>query len=55
VRVRGELGRRVRVRGVRGCSVPRRAGLLLARRDGRWVATAAVKPGELLKAAGIGP
>jgi hypothetical protein len=55
VRVRGELGRRVRVRGVRGCGVPKRAGLLLDRRDGHWVATVAVKPGDLLKAAGIGP
>ena len=53
VRVRGELGRRVRVRGVRGCGVPQRAGLVLDR--GHWVATVAVKPGDLLKAAGIGP
>jgi hypothetical protein len=55
VRVRGELGRRVRVRGVRGCGVPKRAGLLLDRRDRHWVVTAAVKPGALLNAAGIGP
>jgi hypothetical protein len=55
VRVRGELGRRVRVRGVRGCGVPKRAGLLLDRRKGRWWATVAVAPSELFKASGIGP
>ena len=54
-RVRGDLGRRVRVRGVRGCGVPRRVGLLLDRRHGHWVATTAVPPSELFKASGIGP
>ena len=54
-RVRGDLGKRVRVRGVRGCGVPKRAGLLLDRRHGHWVATTAVAPSELFKASGIGP
>ena len=55
VRVRGDLGQRVRVRGIRGCGVPKRAGILLDRRHGHWVATAAVDPSELFKASGIGP
>ena len=46
---------RVRVRGIRGCGVPKRAGILLDRRHGHWVATAAVDPSELFKASGIGP
>ena len=54
-RVRGDLGKRVRVRGIRGCGVPKRAGLLLDRWHGHWVATAAVDPSELFKASGIGP
>lgn len=54
-RVRGDLGKRVRVRGIRGCGVPKRAGILLDRRHGHWVATAAVDPSELFKASGIGP
>jgi hypothetical protein len=54
-RVRGNLGRTVRVRGVRGCGVAKRAGILLDRRHGHWVATAAVPPSELFKASGIGP
>jgi hypothetical protein len=54
-RVRGDLGQRVRVRGIRGCGVPKRAGILLDRRHGHWVATAAVDPSELFKASGIGP
>jgi len=54
-RVRGGLGKRVRVRGIRGCGVPKRAGILLDRRHGHWVATAAVDPSELFKASGIGP
>ena len=54
-RVRGDLGKRVRVRGIRGCGVPKRAGILLDRRHGHWVATAAVDPSELVKASGIGP
>ncbi len=55
VRVRGDLGQRVRVRRIRGCGVPKRAGILLDRRHGHWVATAAVDPSELFKASGIGP
>ena len=54
-RVRGDLGKRVRVRGIRGCGVPKRAGILLDRRHGHWVATAAVDPSELFKASWIGP
>ena len=54
-RVRGDLGKRVRVRGVRGCGVSKRAGLLLDRRHGHWVATTAVPASELFKASGIGP
>jgi hypothetical protein len=54
-RVRGDLGKRVRVRGIRGCGVPKRVGILLDRRHGHWVATAAVDPSELFKASGIGP
>ena len=46
---------RVRVRGIRGCGVPKRAGILLDRRHCHWVATAAVDPSELFKASGIGP
>ena len=54
-RVRGDLGTKVRVRGIRGCGVPKRAGILLDRRHGHWVATTAVAPSELFKASGIGP
>ena len=53
--MRGDLGTRVRVRGIRGCGVPKRAGILLDRRHGHWVATTAVAPSELFKASGIGP
>ena len=58
--VKGRLGTRVRVRAVRGCAPAARKGrwigLLLDRRDGRWrTASRSLKPGALLKAAGIGP
>jgi hypothetical protein len=55
VRVKGRLGRRVVVRGARGVRRGRRVGVVLDRRHGRWVAEEVVAPGELLKAAGIGP
>jgi hypothetical protein len=61
VRVKGKLGHRVRVHGLPGCGPSgkkgRRTGLLLDRRHGHWEADAfsEVKPGDLLKAAGIGP
>jgi len=59
-RVKGDIGTRVRVRATPGCAPAarkgRRIGLLLDRRSGRWhTASRALRPGELLKAAGIGP
>ena len=59
-RVKGPIFERVRVRAVRGCAPAARKGrwigLLLDRRGGRWhTASRALWPGELLKAAGIGP
>jgi hypothetical protein len=55
VRVKGRLGPRVVVRGPRSVRRGRRVGVILDRRPGRWVAEEIVAPGELLKAAGIGP
>jgi hypothetical protein len=61
IRVKGRLGRSVRVRWIDTCVSPprhgRRTGLLLYRVRRHWVATGSdvVAPGELLKAAGIGP
>jgi hypothetical protein len=61
VRIKGRLGRRVRVHTLRGCrpstSRDRRTGLLLNRRRGHWQTTAADEydAGELLRAAGVGP
>jgi hypothetical protein len=60
-RVKGRIGRRVRVHGLRDCGPSvrkgRRIGMLLDRHAGRWEASAfsEVPAGALLKAAGIGP
>ncbi len=59
-RVKGTIGSRVRVRATARCAPAvrkgRRIGLLLDRRSGRWyTASRALRPGTLLKAAGIGP
>jgi hypothetical protein len=59
-RVKGDLGRRVRVTAGGACTPRarkgRRIGLLLDRRGGRWhSASRALAPGALLKAAQIGP
>jgi hypothetical protein len=61
IRVKGRVAHRVTVRAPQGCGTAlrrgRRVGVLLDRRDGRWTTRAAgvVDPGQLLKAAGIGP
>jgi hypothetical protein len=60
-RVKGRIGSRVRVHGLRDCGPSkrkgRRIGMVLDRFSGRWEATAfsEVPAGALLKAAGIGP
>jgi len=59
-RVKGVIGSRVRVRAKAACAPAarkgRRIGLLLDRRSGLWyTASRALRPGTLLKAAGIGP
>ena len=60
-RVKGHIGSRIRVHGLRDCGPSRRKGrrigMLLDRRHGRWEANAfsEVPAGALLKAAGIGP
>ena len=55
VRVKGVTGRRVRVHTRRHLRRGRRVGVLLDRRARYWAAREVVSPGELLKAAGIGP
>ena len=55
VRLKGVTGRRVRVHTRRHLRRGRRVGVLLDRRAGHWAAQEVVSPGELLKAAGIGP